>query len=459
MLLNKCGMTINHQSSRCSSASSRSTKNDQNRNAALALKRYLDLTLRGTRKNLADHGVSNRGKQGHPISPYTFDRPDTEESVQKILQNPESVENIARPPGWVNHINSSTVKHSGEAPLFTENFLPPSKEKQIKDSQITYARPLSGISTKSAPVIINGAMYYRQTKKHTFLQASRRPASAMEDRMTRTAKLRNKHRSQVMSGIPSDSTKDEFKRMKEMKPTRQNLNKDLLPIPCHGNESPHAFIIGARYNCSHFMDSRSFSRLGLYVPRKNPLGTFLKTYKGGDAFDNGSESEGFMDQTSVRTGGSIRPTTQPLSDHNVRTYPKRFQQPTIPPPHLRKVVKQAWLNTNTSDENSNIELSNRKPPQSRLQPSCPLTRPSPKFASKKSEFTTDSHRLHKKKTGQRTSRVKSSPSFVHEREYRESLVLHNKQLENLHLPKQTELSNSDIKKQHSLPQDRVAEIC
>ncbi|XP_076807537.1 uncharacterized protein LOC143450755 isoform X1 [Clavelina lepadiformis] len=311
--------------------------NIQNAKTAQALKRYLDLTLTGTKKNLAEH--ARHGRKGHPPSPYTFDRPDFESTIHRALSSQLGQKNTTKTPDWVHEINEKICNHNGEAPVFTENFLPSHKSEQ---SKIAPSRPLSGISTKSAPVVINGEMYYRPNKKHIYLQACNRPASAKEERLTRASKLRNKHRTQSMSAIPSTdaNTKLQLKRMKEAKPRPLHLNKDLLPIPCHMGETPHSFIIGARYNCTHFMDSRSFARLGLYVPRKDPIRTFLKTYKGGDAFtDPGSDSD-FVGYTSVR-GGSSGKMQNPPRSQNIQTQTRN--PASFPGTHIRKVVKEAWL--------------------------------------------------------------------------------------------------------------------
>lgn len=67
------------------------------------------------------------GKKDHPLSPYTFDRPEVEKSVQRVLRTPENSDNTTRPPSWFNEINSRVIKHDGEAPLFMDNFLPSNK--------------------------------------------------------------------------------------------------------------------------------------------------------------------------------------------------------------------------------------------------------------------------------------------------------------------------------------------
>lgn len=37
----------------------------------------------------------------------------------------------------------------------------------------------------------------------------------------------------------------------------------------------HAFLIGARYNRAHFVDFKSFSHHGVYMPRDNPNSCFV----------------------------------------------------------------------------------------------------------------------------------------------------------------------------------------
>nr|CAB3262715.1 uncharacterized protein LOC100182232 [Phallusia mammillata] len=317
------------------------TSCQRNVRTAQALKRYLDLTLTGTKKNLAQHGRTSR--KGNPPSPYTFDKPEVESAIVHALQSKPVPVSLSKTPGWINEINEKICNHNGEAPMFTEKFLPMSKQEQRQPPD---SRPLSGVSTKSAPVIIDGEMYYRPSRKHTFLQASNRPASAKESRLNRASKLREKHRCQSMSSVPSNDTKLQLKRMKDMKPKPLHLNKDLMPIPCHTGETPHSFIIGARYNCSHFMDSRSYARLGLYVPRQNPLRTFLKIYKGEEAYADAESDSDFVGHTSVKAAGSSGKLQ--FESSNTRL------QPQVNPPHVRKVVKEAWLN---SQENSNTELA------------------------------------------------------------------------------------------------------
>lgn len=70
------------------------------------------------------------------------------------------------------------------------------------------------------------------------------------------------------------------------------LSCSLLPIPCHTGETPHSFVVGARYNHSHYLDSRSFARIGLYLPRRDPLRPFLKVYRGENAYDDVTSNSG-----------------------------------------------------------------------------------------------------------------------------------------------------------------------
>nr|XP_002120025.1 uncharacterized protein LOC100182232 [Ciona intestinalis] len=356
-----------------------SPRNVRNPNTAQALKRYLDLTLTGTKKNLATHG-KNIGRKGHPPSPYTFDRPDMEHSVYQVLNaHTNKTSRFNKAPSWVQEINEKVKNHNGEAPMFTEQFLPAYKLEQHRPE----SRPLSGISTKSAPVVINGEMYYRPNRKHTYLQASNRPCSAKDGRQTRANKLKNKHRAQSMTALPSNDTKQQLKRMKEKKPIPLHLSRDLLPIPCHTGETPHSFIIGARYNCSNFMDSRSFARLGLYVPRQDPLRTFLKTYKGEDGIEEPTSESDFVGFTSVRVGGSST-KTQP----NIARKPPTGQrmQRSLPPPHVRRVVREAWLNgdlTNNTETNQSRnsvvhyapQIDNENLPNSKVEYKAPSTTP------------------------------------------------------------------------------------
>uniref|UniRef100_H2ZHE9 Uncharacterized protein n=1 Tax=Ciona savignyi TaxID=51511 RepID=H2ZHE9_CIOSA len=91
------------------------------------------------------------------------------------------------------------------------------------------------------------------------------------------------------------------------------------------------------------MDSRSFARLGLYVPRENPHRTFLKTYKGEDGIEEPNSESDFVGFTSVRVGSN--------QQQKVSWKPPSGQrmQPSLPSPRVRKVIREAWLNGDLSN--------------------------------------------------------------------------------------------------------------
>lgn len=71
------------------------------------------------------------GRKEHPLSPYTYDRPEIEKSVRAILQTPIEVKRSSKAPVWIEKINKHVVTHSGEAPLFSEKFLSAKKVYNI----------------------------------------------------------------------------------------------------------------------------------------------------------------------------------------------------------------------------------------------------------------------------------------------------------------------------------------
>lgn len=400
----------------CSSSSYSGQSSRKNSASAVALRRYLDLTLRGTRQSLTE--AAARGQRNQPVLDHSSG------SQKPVLSeggtycsgklHPSSLSDDTKPPNWVNEMNARIVNHGGEAPIFSQNFLSYYKDEQSLSSPHHRQRPLSGISTKSAPVVINGAMYHRPNKAHSYLQASRRPASAVLNRMTRAAYLRKNHQSKARTGNPSDNTKEELQRMKGAKPMHHGLTKDLMPIPCHANETPHSFIIGARYNCSNFMDSRSFSRLGLYVPRSNPLGTFLKVYKGDEStYDNLNEQE-HNEKTSVRTGGSMKRkgSTRPLSECNGRATYSKASHPGLPVPHIRKVFKESWL---TETEGSKLPTS--RPGSRSPVPPHPSPKPRPPSYNLKSAIKAGRESLNP-----RNAPMSSTPAFAKDPRLREAVV-------------------------------------
>jgi len=286
------------------------------------------------------------GKKDLPPSPYTFDNPDMEMSIRRFMTGSAASGN--KTPVWFDQANDKIRNHDGEALVFTENFLPSNKHDQGRPTFTPKKkqRPVSGISTKSAPTVVNGDTYYRPNKTHSYLQASKRPQTAKVDRETRASKLRNRHRQTSMSATPSCDTKLQLKRMKEQKPKPIHMNKDLIPIPSSLDETPHSFIIGARYNCSNFMDSRSFSRLGLYVPRQNPLKSFLKNSKQDMTQEMTSD---FAGSTAVKPGGNSG-SASILKHQNNKSSPVNL--------FIKKVaIKEAWLTTDNPPTKKKLNKS------------------------------------------------------------------------------------------------------
>jgi len=65
-------------------------------------------------------------------------------------------------------------------------------------------------------LVVCTASFFRvcqeQIKCFVTLQASSRPSSAKENRITRATALREEHRTQAMSAVPSNDTKMQLKR-------------------------------------------------------------------------------------------------------------------------------------------------------------------------------------------------------------------------------------------------------
>ena len=67
------------------------------------------------------------GRKAYPPSPYSFDKPQLERTIQQALKDDSDTRKVGSPPKWVQNINEKICKHTGEAPMFAESLLPSNK--------------------------------------------------------------------------------------------------------------------------------------------------------------------------------------------------------------------------------------------------------------------------------------------------------------------------------------------
>lgn len=240
-------------------------------------------------------------------------------------------------PKWVDNIDKNHINHSGEAPIFTENFLSSSKDEQYIDSKFT--SPTEPTS-KSRRKFANTADQFCQTHRtRNYLLASKIPSFEDEDRQTRAARLRNTHREQLQSAAVYNAARIEHKRKKD-RPQTGDPNKKWLPTKYQLHDAPQSFMVGTRYNLSSQRDLKSFAHIGLYLPKVRPATSYLKNFQGSesqiyDRFANEREKNrnsqyGHVRRSQTRSTSIdfVRPSQRPVTSSSnlyqaIRSYTKK----------------------------------------------------------------------------------------------------------------------------------------
>ncbi|XP_015216508.1 uncharacterized protein [Lepisosteus oculatus] len=196
----------------------------------------------------------------------------TEQKFEDVLSN------------WVTEING-IQKHSGQAPLFTENMLSPIKDEQLSGQPLPKSlKPLKARTTSP-----EGQLFYRPERSHRYLQATvfesdahgrtERPQSALPalhlGRPTRSSLLRTRYL--------SPSVSKDFHQKDKTTPSPKKCSSSRLPLnlkelqrACTSvGEDVHSFLIGARYNRERYMDSVAVEKYGVYLSRSYPNCAFL----------------------------------------------------------------------------------------------------------------------------------------------------------------------------------------
>ncbi|XP_022341673.2 uncharacterized protein LOC111135689 isoform X2 [Crassostrea virginica] len=269
--------------------------------------RLLDLTFDNgvskTDKEPKPHG-GLRGSKKHPLSPYSYNKTSEyhvqlREDINKLFR--EEFFDGRGSPAWAFDI-SKEITHSGESPFHVHGLLSTSKQESDSSSVHNIRRSVTPASSgRNTPrKRNNGSSYYHPPTPHQYLTATDTSQLSAKElkygRPTRTTLLRARQRCasapvnsydarrELVKTLDIDEVDgpDTFRyadhclscRETEGTPSSNQINKDVFVAHPDG-ESPHAFLTGARYNRAHFLDAKSLSVYGVYMPRTNPHGIFM----------------------------------------------------------------------------------------------------------------------------------------------------------------------------------------
>ncbi|XP_070539291.1 uncharacterized protein [Ptychodera flava] len=184
------------------------------------------------------------------------------ESVRNDCATKQEQEKLqqASSPQWV-HGAASSRNHTGEFPLFTQQYLSSNKNEQMDASG-------GGLHIHRihSPDNRSEGEYFRPNRMHQYLTATEMPNDSKRGvdiklgRPTRTSLLRARHRSQSAPQLNSSHTDVRHLHLigqisdSANKPKKQVLHRNLLPST--GPESLHQFLTGARYNRARWIDQR-----------------------------------------------------------------------------------------------------------------------------------------------------------------------------------------------------------
>ncbi|XP_065924714.1 uncharacterized protein [Magallana gigas] len=269
--------------------------------------RLLDLTFDNgvtkTEPQPKPHG-GLRGSKKHPLSPYSFNKTSEyhvqlRDDINKLFR--EEFFDGRGSPAWAFDI-SKEITHSGESPFHVHGLLSTSKLESETSSVHNIRRSVTPASSaRNTPRKRNtGSSFYHPPSPHQYLTATDTSQLSAKElkygRPTRTTLLRARQRCasapvnsydvrrELVKTVDIDEVDnpDTFRytdhclscRESENSPSTNQINKDVLVAHPEG-ESPHAFLTGARYNRAHFLDAKSLSVYGVYMPRTNPQGIFM----------------------------------------------------------------------------------------------------------------------------------------------------------------------------------------
>uniref|UniRef100_A0A8W8IVI9 Uncharacterized protein n=1 Tax=Magallana gigas TaxID=29159 RepID=A0A8W8IVI9_MAGGI len=246
--------------------------------------RLLDLTFDNgvtkTEPQPKPHG-GLRGSKKHPLSPYSFNKTSEyhvqlRDDINKLFR--EEFFDGRGSPAWAFDI-SKEITHSGESPFHVHGLLSTSKLESETSSVHNIRRSVTPASSaRNTPRKRNtGSSFYHPPSPHQYLTATDTSQLSAKElkygRPTRTTLLRARQRC-ASAPVNSYDVRRELVKKSENSPSTNQINKDVLVAHPEG-ESPHAFLTGARYNRAHFLDAKSLSVYGVYMPRTNPQGIFM----------------------------------------------------------------------------------------------------------------------------------------------------------------------------------------
>ncbi|XP_032243270.2 uncharacterized protein LOC5517335 [Nematostella vectensis] len=100
--------------------------------------------------------------------------------------------------------------------------------------------------------------------------------------------------------------RDDYRHFKSGTPNKQ--------VPPHG-ESLHSFLTGARYNSTRYLDSRTLSKLGVYIPKADLNAFFVQDKQAGKTIqDSEDETDSEVGQEDIRSLSSSSSEELEISD-------------------------------------------------------------------------------------------------------------------------------------------------
>ncbi|XP_064638836.1 uncharacterized protein LOC135494628 isoform X2 [Lineus longissimus] len=230
------------------------------------------------------HG-GNRGSKKHPTNEFSYKKNadyhrKLREDIDKLFD--DEAKERKQTPSWVHDVTKET-SHSGESPLFKH--LSPNKQEQqmeyIRLAQSLLEENRSKMSSRSSTAM---PAYHRANSAHQFMEATDLLVSDLDAKLgrpTRTTLLRNRQRVASAPLSSYEIRKEAKKKAQEIldqrsRPMTAAAHKEILFMPSvEKGDTAHAFLTGARYNRAHYLDSKSLTKYGVYMPRDNPMGAFI----------------------------------------------------------------------------------------------------------------------------------------------------------------------------------------
>ncbi|PAA83704.1 hypothetical protein BOX15_Mlig024412g1 [Macrostomum lignano] len=230
----------------------------------------------------------------HPISSGLFNKDENyvrgiEAAVEELYER-EFAEQC-HTPQYALRLRQDYPEPCKESLLFKTHLLAPNRLEQ-QDGGARRAKSAYEKTRRQNPAIPPGS-FYRPTSAHPFLQPQQQPQQlqqpppepAGEDsyrygRPTRASILRNQNRIQSAPvAIQEERRQDRLRaeRLERKRCISANQVQRELAERKSGRvtgETFHAFLVGARYNSSNYIDRRAIDRYGMYLPRSNPAECF-----------------------------------------------------------------------------------------------------------------------------------------------------------------------------------------